>query len=61
MVISRPNPQIIKSDLVLPNVEGRIEDDILCLDPDNYVSITEGWGFMAGKFPGRDAVERLTK
>lgn len=43
-----------------------MEDDILCLDPDDYVPITEGWGFcllvfMAGKFPGRDAVVRFTK
>lgn len=47
-------------------MQGRIEDDTLCLEQDDYVPITKGWGlcllgFMAGKFPGRDAVEKLMK
>lgn len=59
-------PQILKSDLLLPNVQGHVEGDTLCLDPTDYVPISESWGFcllgfMAGKFPGRDAIERMIK
>lgn len=55
MVISKPN---------LPNVQRLVEGDILCLEPADYVPIVESWGyclhgFMAGKFTGRDAIERL--
>lgn len=60
----KTKPPILKADLVLPNVQGTVEGDILCLEPSDYVPIVEGWGycllgFMAGKFPGRDAIERL--
>lgn len=58
-------PIILKSDLVLPNVQVNVDGDVLCLAPEDYVPITASWGycllgFMAGKFPGRDAIERLT-
>lgn len=59
-------PTILKADLVLPNVQGTVDGDTLCLEPEDYVPITAGWGhcllgFMAGKFPGQDALDRLIR
>lgn len=59
----KTKPTILKADLALPNVQGKVEGDLLCLEATDYVPITESWGFcllgfMAGKFPGRDAIER---
>lgn len=31
-------PQILKSNLLLPNVQGRVEGDMLCLDPTTSLS-----------------------
>lgn len=60
----KTKPHILKADLVLPNVQGLVEGDTLCLEPTDYVPIPENLGycllsFMAGKFPGRDAIEWL--
>lgn len=59
-------PQILKYNHLLPNDQGRVEGDMLCLDSSDYVPIMESWefclfGYVAGKFPRRDVVERLIK
>lgn len=57
---------ILKSDLALPNVQGRVEGDILCLEPSDYVPIQESWGycllgFMAGNFRDEMVLKDLSR
>lgn len=56
----------LKVDLLLPQVQISLENNILCLEKSDYIPVSIGWGFsllglFAGRFPGKDAINNLTK
>lgn len=58
-------PAPTKADLLLPKPNVQLVDNVLQLDENDYVPVSVGWGYsllgcFAGKFPGRDAVHKLT-
>lgn len=57
---------VSNSDLILPKSQASLKDGILYLDESDYTPIEIGWGFcllgfFAGKSPGRDAIDKMTK
>lgn len=55
---------ILKKDLILPKPSINIVDGYLWLDEEDYTPIEIGWGFpllgfFAGRFPGKEAVQKM--